>query len=190
VFDGAWREAMVAVGRDGALQEVLSAPIDPLPGWLPVRAAHGARAPIQDEAAAWLATARGLVGRGRVVAIDYCVARTAELCLRPWREWLRTYRGHERGGHYLTAAGEQDITVEVCLDQLAPPDAVRTQAQFLQRWGIGDLVEQGRREWHSAASAPTLRALTMRSRVREAEALLDPGGLGGFTVAEWVTDGT
>ena len=26
----------------------------------------------------------------------------------------------------------------------------------------------------------------MRSRVREAEALLDPGGLGAFTVAEWI----
>jgi len=25
----------------------------------------------------------------------------------------------------------------------------------------------------------------MRSRVSEAEALLDPAGLGGFTVAEW-----
>ena len=27
--------------------------------------------------------------------------------------------------------------------------------------------------------------MAMRSRVREAEALLDPAGLGGFTVLEW-----
>jgi hypothetical protein len=27
--------------------------------------------------------------------------------------------------------------------------------------------------------------MRMRSRISEAEALLDPGGLGGFLVAEW-----
>ena len=30
-----------------------------------------------------------------------------------------------------------------------------------------------------------LAALRMRSRIREAEALVEPTGLGGFTVAEW-----
>jgi hypothetical protein len=57
---------------------------------------------------------------------------------------------------------------------------VRTQAQFLQRWGIEELVDEGRAAWAAAASAPTVAALAMRSRVREAEALLDPAGLGGF----------
>ena len=111
--------------------------------------------------------------------------RTSELAQMPWREWLRTYRGHERGGHYLADPGSQDITAQVVLDQLPVPDAVRTQAQFLQRWGIDELVEEGRRAWAVAAAAPTLAAMKMRSRVREAEALLDPAGLGGFLALEW-----
>ena len=42
--------------------------------------------------------ARSLVRRGRVVVVDYARPTTAELALLPWRSWLRTYRGHERGG--------------------------------------------------------------------------------------------
>ncbi len=83
--------------------------------------------------------------------------------------------------------GVQDITAQVCLDQLPEPSTVRTQGQFLRRWGIDDLVEEGRAAWQAAAAAPTLAALRMRSRVREAEALLDPNGLGGFHVLEWRT---
>ena len=182
VHDDGWREAFV-VGQPPA--EVLSAPFDPPPPFLPARAALGARAPLQDEAAAWVRRAHATLRRGRVVVFDYGVMRTAELAARPWREWLRTYRGHERGGHYLADPGTQDITADVCLDQLPPPDAVRTQGQFLQLHGIGDLVEEGRSAWRSAAGAPDLRAMTMRSRVREAEALLDPDGLGGFLAIEW-----
>ena len=54
---------------------------------------------------------------------------------------------------------------------------MRTQAQFLQRWGIDELVEEGRAAWAAAAGAPDLAALRMRSRVREAESLLDPAGI-------------
>jgi hypothetical protein len=39
--------------------------------------------------------------------------------------------------------------------------------------------------WDEQAARPGLEAMRMRSRVSEAEALLDPGGLGGFLVAEW-----
>ncbi|MGA1363154.1 MAG: hypothetical protein ACO36A_09560, partial [Ilumatobacteraceae bacterium] len=105
-----------------------------------------------------------------------------------WREWLRWYAGHEKGGLYLREPGGQDITAQVMVDQLAavrPPDAVRTQAQFLQLWGIDALVEEGRAHWREHAAAPTLAAVRMRSRVAEAEALCDPTGLGAFTVLEW-----
>ena len=185
VFDGGWREAHVLVGRDGALTEVLL----PAPegwDWLPRTAPHGGRVPVQELAAAWLHQARGLLATGGgVLCFDYAVARTAALALEPWRTWLRTYRGHERGAHYLRDAGLQDITAEVCLDQLPETDGVRTQAQFLQRWGIADLVEEGRLAWEAAAGAPDLAALRMRSRVREAESLLDPDGLGAFLAMEW-----
>jgi SAM-dependent MidA family methyltransferase len=185
VFDGGWREAFVVVRRDGTLAEVLSSPFDPPPAGLPERPAHGARAPIQTAAHDWVVAAQRSLERGTVVVFDYAVARTAALAGRPWRDWLRTYRGHERGGHYLADPGGQDVTVEVALDQLPPPDAVRTQAQWLQRWGIEELVDEGRRVWAEQAARPGLEALRMRSRVSESEALLDPAGLGGFTVAEW-----
>ena len=111
--------------------------------------------------------------------------RSAGLASRPWREWLRTYAGHERGGHYLAEPGSQDITCEVPLDQLPAPDALRTQAQWLELHGITALVDEGRRHWEEHASAPDLTALRMRSRISEAEALTDPSGLGAFLVAEW-----
>jgi SAM-dependent MidA family methyltransferase len=184
VFDGGWREAFVVTDGD-ALREVLATPLDPVPPWLPPVAPHGARAPIQDDAAAWVRRATGVIEAGRVVAIDYAVARTAELAQRPWREWLRTFVGHERGGHYLVDPGMQDITTEVCVDQLPTPDAVRSQAQFLALHGIDGLVEQGRAEWRAQTSAPTIRTLMMRSRIREGEALVDVAGLGGFLAMEW-----
>ena len=84
--------------------------------------------------------------------------------------------------------GEQDITTQVLIDQLSlvkEPDTVRSQAQFLQLWDIDQLVEEGRRAWEAAASAPSLTAMKMRSRIVESEALLDPTGLGNFTVLEW-----
>lgn len=185
VFDGGWREAVVHVGTDGTCSEQLVAAPAEWAQWLPPHAAHGSRAPMQQAAGEWVAAARSSLTAGTLLTVDYCVARTASLVLRPWREWLRTYRGHERGSHYLRDVGLQDVTVEVCLDQLPEPDAVRTQAQFLQRWGIDELVEEGRAAWEVAAGAPNLAALRMRSRVREAESLLAADGLGSFVAAEW-----
>ena len=185
VFDDGWREASVVEGRDGQLLEQLSAPFDPLPGVLPAAAPLGARAPLHDRAVAWIDDVRSRLRAGCLVAIDYCAPTTAGLATRPWREWLRTYRGHERGGHYLTDPGQQDITTEVAIDQLPEPDAVRTQAQWLQLHGIDELVAEGKAYWEAHAANPDVAAMRMRSRVSEAEALLDPDGLGGFTVVEW-----
>ena len=188
VFDGGWRESWVTDAGDGTFAEILPLPLDPSPACLPARAAHGSRVPLQEGATHWLDGARRLVRRGRVVVLDYARPTTAELAAIPWRSWLRTYRGHERGGAYLDSPGDQDITADVAMDQLPEPDVVRSQAQFLQRWGIDELVAEGRRAWADAAAAPDLAALAMRSRVRDAEALLDPAGLGAFTVAEWISE--
>jgi SAM-dependent MidA family methyltransferase len=185
VFDNGWREAFVDVGTDGHFVEVLSAPIDPPPSFLPAAARFGARAPLVTRAAAFVDQARSLVRTGSVVAIDYATPITAMLAGRPYRDWLRTYRGNERGDHYLGVPGSQDITTDVPIDQLPEPDAVRSQAQFLQRWGIDELVAEGKRVWEEQAARPGLEAMKMRSRISEAEALLDPDGLGNFLVAEW-----
>lgn len=185
VFDAGWREAFVDVDARGAFVEILSAPFDPPPDVLPATAPIGARAPLAGRSAAIVDEARAILRSGTLLMIDYAAGRTAELAARPWRDWLRTYRGNERGGHYLAEPGTQDITIDVPLDQLAEPDAVRSQAQWLQLWGIDDLVEEGKRVWNEQAARPGLEAMKMRSRVSEAEALLDPTGLGGFLAAEW-----
>jgi SAM-dependent MidA family methyltransferase len=187
VFDQGWREAFVTSdARDGGCVEVLSAPFDPVPTGLKVPASHGARAPIQTRAAAWIDEARSRISAGKVVMFDYAVASTASMVERPFREWLRTYREHQRGRHPLQQPGSQDITCEVALDQLPAADTIRTQHQWLQLWGIDELVEEGRQVWTERAAHPDLAAIKMRSRITEAEALCDPAGLGGFIVAEWV----
>jgi SAM-dependent MidA family methyltransferase len=190
VYDGGWREANVVVADDGAASEVLvAAPAEWT--WLPAAPPHGARVPVQQAANEWVRAARSLLTAGSVLAIDYFTATTWQLANSPWREWLRTYRGHERGAHYLRDVGLQDITTQVCVDQLPAATALRPQAQFLQRWGIDELVEEGRVAWAAAAGAPNVAAMRMRSRIREAESLLDPAGLGGFLVLEWSdTDAT
>lgn len=186
VFDGGWREAFVEVADDGSLREhLIEAPTEW--AWLPPRAPHGARVPIQQQAAAWVSKMQAQLNGGTLLAFDYCTALTSELAVIAWRDWLRTYSGHERGDHYLRNKGRQDITAQVCLDQLPTPSSVRTQAQFLLRWGIDDLVAEGRAQWTAAAATPSLASLRMRSRVSEAESLLDASGLGAFSAVQWTT---
>lgn len=170
-----WAEVYV---EDGA--PVLG-PLGPNSVALP-EAPGGTRLPIQDQAAAWVAGALGLLRRGRLVVIDYGVARTAELV---GRDWLRTYRGHTRGGDPFQAPGTSDITTDVAFDQLPAGAGLRSQADFLRRYGIEELVDEGRRIWTERAHLGDLEAIRARSRVTESEALLDPGGLGAFLVAEW-----
>ncbi|MDE0215261.1 MAG: SAM-dependent methyltransferase [bacterium] len=144
-------------------------------------------APRQDQACVWLEQALSILIRGTVVVIDY-MSTTEEMASRPWPEWLRTYRGHERGNDPWTAPGTQDITCEVALDQLSaicPPTRVSDQAAWLKAHGIDDLVVEGNAAWRAGSAQGDLAALAGRSRAIEAEALLDPAGLGGFTVAEW-----
>ena len=188
VNDGGWKESHVAIAGE-RIVEVLGPFTNDRD--LPVGAAHGARIPLQDAATDLLHECRRLVPRGHMLFIDYCTRTTDELARMPWREWLRTYRSHGRGAHYLVDPGEQDVTTQVALDQVlgATPGAeLSTQEEFLRRWGIDDLVEEGRRLWEDSAQRPTVAALRMRSRVREAEALLDLRGLGAFTVMHWAFD--
>ena len=180
-----WSE--VLVGAD--LREVVVAS-EP-PAWLAaVDAPPGARVPVQGAARRWVAEAMQLarVGEGgRVVAFDYC-STTPELAQRPATgpgSWLRTFRAHGHGGGPLESPGAQDVTAEVCLDQLPAASSTSTQASWLRVHGIDALVEEGRRVWHERAGVGDLAAIRMRSRVTEADALLDPDGLGGFTVVEW-----
>jgi SAM-dependent MidA family methyltransferase len=151
-------------------------------------ASPGARLPLQHEAVAWLRRALGVLERGRVILIDYADA-SPSLAARPWHEWLRTYRDHGRGKRPLEWPGEQDITCEVAVDQLArvrPPASDRSQAEWLVAHGIDDLVAVARTEWEARAHVGDLDALRHRASLGEALTLTDPHGLGGFRVLEWV----
>jgi SAM-dependent MidA family methyltransferase len=179
---GRWWEVRVG---DGLGETVV--PTEPPPWLAALDAPDGARVPVQDAAKAWLREALHLArpdDGGRVVVFDYC-ATTADLAARPQDEWLRTYRRHGRGGPPLADPGTQDVTVEVCVDQLAHvrQPVVTRQDEWLRRHGIDELVAEGRAAHDEPAR--DLAAMRRRSRVPEADALLDPDALGGFAVLEW-----
>ena len=173
--DGRWQQAVVELEGEALVL-----------GWEPSDAAieidsASPRAVWQPAAAAWLRRSLEVVQRGRVIVIDYCRTASADV-------EVRTYAQHGPGGDPLEHLGLKDITVDVDLaqlEQVRPASATRTQADWLVAHGIEDLVEEGRRVWAESAAVGDLAALRMRSRIREAEALVEPTGLGGFTVAEW-----
>ena len=151
-------------------------------------ASEGVLVARQVAARDWLARALTSVQRGRVVVLDYG-ATTAELAARG--SWLRTHLGHSEGdpNRWLSDPGTCDITVDVATDQLElvrKADSNRTQADFLRAHGIEDLVAEGKRQWQESAHIGDLSALRARSRISEAEALVDPTGLGSFRALEWL----
>ena len=187
VFDGTWKEAFVALGDGGKFVEVLRH-VDEVPKVLPKSAPLGSRAPIQTAASQWLLNVSQKLSRGRVLLFDYCSESTSEIAVTPWREWLRTYKDHERGVHYLIEPGTQDITTQVMVDQLMKTDSglsVTLQSDWLRRWGIEELVSEGTRYWGKHKSAPDVAAIKMRSRQIEAAILLGERGFGKFSSMEW-----
>ncbi len=188
---GGWREVAYTLVDDRPPVVECLVPVDDrlaarADGWAPA-AAPGQRIPVLTDALDWLRRAMEVLDRGRVVVVDYG-ATTAELAARPATGWLRTFRGHERGGLAHEDLGAQDITVDVPVDQLvsvARPDVDDDQATWLRDHGLDALVEDGRRTWAERAHLGDLEAMKARSRVREAEALTDPSGLGAFRVLEW-----
>jgi SAM-dependent MidA family methyltransferase len=172
-------EAFVAQATGGQFVEVLRTP-DVIPSCLPQTAPLGSRAPIQDAAASWVRDCLSKIDHGRLLLFDYCSPSTAEISLTPWREWLRTYRGQGRGTHYLAEPGSQDITAQVMLDQLPSGFTALVQADFLQQWGIDDLVREGTDYWESMKHAPDVAAMKMRSRSTESKSLTNSSVLGLF----------
>ena len=184
---GTWSEVFVVL-TDGLLGELLveAAPDVVLEAdHLAPAAALGARLPLQRGAAAWVGRARESLLRGRIVLVDYADT-SPSLAARPWTDWVRTYRGHQRGGGPLDRPGEQDITCEVAVDQLPTPSSNRSQADFLAAHGVADLAAAARAEWEARAHIGDLEALKARSRAGEAAAITDLTGLGAFRVLEWV----
>ena len=148
----------------------------------------GARLPVPTALSDWLRSAGAMLRRGVIAVIDYG-APVEELAARGQAGWLRTYRGQRRGGSPLDRPGSQDITADVPVEGLRRAAAAAglavltetTQAEWLRSLGVDELVEEARAAWHGR-SATDLAAIAARSRVHEADALLDPAGLGGHRV--------
>lgn len=190
---GAWLEIRVGAADDGRFTEVvlpaddaLSAEADALVAGHPVPG--GARLPVQGRIGDWFGECGRMLRRGGVVMLDY--AEEVEVLIERNGGWLRTYRGHQRGGHPLEDPGSQDITADVALPALRRAAAragfraveETTQTGWLQALGVDDLVAEARAAW-DARTANDLAALAARSRVGEAQALTDPAGLGAHRVA-------
>ena len=101
--------------------------------------------------------------------------------------WLRTHRHHDRGASWIRNPGSCDVTADVATDQVQADHRaeVCTQAEFLLAHGIDELVSEGREVWAERADVGDLKALAARSRTREAEALLDLDGMGGYKTLLW-----
>ncbi len=195
---GRWREVFVVADAAGEslgteladLDPAVGAELDRLvgngsPDGAPAGAVgDGVTVPWQAEAQRWVSDVLGRLAAGRLLLFDYADT-TAGLAARPMEEWLRTYRGHDRGGSWLAEPGSKDITVEVALDQLPPGATVSSQADWLQANGIEELVAAARRTWSERAAVGDLAAMRARSVPLEADALCDPAGLGAFKVLEW-----
>lgn len=196
-----WEELRVTVGDQPGRFALVAVPApDELVAALPPQLEAGARVPVQRAARRWVAEAHLLLAEGRIVAFDYG-ASTAALAGRSGPPsdddpgaglgWLRTHRDHRGGVSWLTHPGSCDITVDLALDQVQADHraAVCDQAEFLRAHGIDDLVAAAREAWSARSRVGDLDALKARSRVSEAEALLDPDGMGGFRVLNWTVGG-
>jgi SAM-dependent MidA family methyltransferase len=190
--DAGWHEVRVGA-EDGGLMEV-TVPLEE-PPFPFADAPVGARVPIPAGIDEWIAAARRSLQRGRMVLVDYFVG--GDELLTRGHGWLRTYRGHERGGAALERPGDQDITADVVVEQVQRAasrgrfeiESFRTQAEWLRDLGIDELVEEGRRVWSEGAARGDLAAIAGRSRASEAAALTDETGLGSHRVIELTSSG-
>ena len=175
-----WKEVRIGLVDDQFVETLIGQRKDPV-GVSPLK---GARIPIQTQAIKWVESILEMIVAGSLLVIDYG-STTQEMSQRDQDSWLRTFRKHSRGNNPLDDVGNQDLTVEVAIDQLPEGALISTQKDFLKNQGIDNLVEEGRQTWREFSSVGDLKAVKARSRVTEAEALLDPMGLGGFFVLEW-----
>jgi SAM-dependent MidA family methyltransferase len=130
----------------------------------------------------WLAGAAATLERGELLLIDY--GHPAAELYRPDRgSTLRAYHRHRVHADPFAAIGRQDLTAHVDLTAVEraagraglEPLGRTTQAQFLQRLGIGELL----------VGLQSLPATSLESYLEAKSALvrmLDPRATGGFAV--------
>jgi SAM-dependent MidA family methyltransferase len=188
-----WMEVRVGLAPDGFAEVAVPASPEVAAAAAAVAVGatipEGARLPVPTATVDWLDECGRVLRRGFLVVIDYA-DDAASIAARRQDEWLRTYRGHQRGQTPLGAPGTQDITSTVPAEHLVAHAARAgfrlvehsTQVGWLAALGIDELVDDARGLWRERAAVGDLEALAARSRVTEAAALTDPSGLGAHHV--------
>lgn len=191
-FDGdVWRELLVGLnGDDMCMVDGLPADVEVVeseglslvggaPGAGEIRV--GAAGAIQ-----WVKEAGAALATGELLLIDY-----GDPPLRSPLGGVRTFAGHTRGADPLESPGEQDITLPVNWPAIAEAaracglsvDALISQAEWLEGLGLMSEIDTIRNsERVTASSAATVDALRFRDQRMRAISLVDPEGLGAFTV--------
>jgi len=186
-----WEERRVGV-VDGVLAPVGAHPRPEVVAWAdrfsgPV--ADGGIVEVQLEAGGWVTTSLRRIGNGTVVVFDYG-GTAEELAPRRGEGTIRTYHGHHLGPDPLAEPGATDITMDVNFSAVvaaaerAHADVeLLTQAEFLERWGLKEVIARLVDEERAlAVDGNPMERLRTRAEHTDAGTLLHPRGLGDFRV--------
>ena len=149
----------------------------------------GALVSAQLAAAAWVTDVIDRFGTLAMCIVDYA-ASSDELARRRPDEIVRAYQRHTAPQDWLTRPGSTDITADVNADAVvgavkrAGADVIlTTQREFLLDHGAAAILESLLADEREAArQGRVMDQLAARSQRIDVEALLDPSGLGGFSV--------
>ncbi len=184
-----WRETWVGAGKE--VFDFVDVPVRPeVEEWLerfagPVSA--GGLVEVQLEASRWLAS---LLERweGAVVLIDYGDL-AVNLVQRRQGGTVRTYQKHHLGPPLLHEPGTSDITADVNFSALLAvvesagwEATLHRQDDFLDEWGLGEILASMRAEESATIGVDDLRRLEIRHEIVNAKTLLNERGLGDFRV--------
>ena len=188
---GDWAERLVGAGPTGSAGGGAGPARSCRPGrsGTPAAVAEGGLVETQIAAGAWLQSTVRRLAAGAVVVVDYgdtgrrpgiAAGRghAAHLPAPPSRPGpagrTRGHRHHRRRGLRRFGGGSHGGGAAV---------EVTSQAVFLERWGLADLLARRRAEdWALARRRRPLERLRMRSLITGGEALFHPAGLGDFRV--------
>jgi len=186
-----WLE--IGIGVDGGSLSYASAPADSsLSAWCDTmlsEAPAGRLLVAQRGFERWLKDLAAVSDSFSACVVDYS-GTTRELSGRARSVVVRSYRSHRSGVDYLAQPGRTDITMDVNADVLVAAAhlvgadvATMNQREFLGVHGAFDtLADLSDRAIECARSGDVMGQLAVRSETVDIGALLDEGGLGGFSV--------
>ena len=186
VDGGRLREVFVGLDEEGEFTELVGEPSTELlyrrVGERLACLPDGCRGEVNSRIGEWMANVAGALERGFVVTVDYGDEADLLYSAARARGTVQTYYRHTQGGSPYRRIGHQDITAHV--DFTAITEEGRelglntlgyvTQRQFLERLGIGRMLE-------------LLQTGDLAQQERDANRLamielIRPDGLGGFKV--------